>query len=740
MPGLDGRDGYGLPGPKGLKGEPGFPGYPGLQGEDGFSGENGGSGRKGNPGRGGNAGRAGDHGDPGTNGPPGHQGPKGPPGQRPMTDCQLVNYVRENCACSFGRSECPAYPTELAIALDMSEDVTPQIFERMRSVVLNLLEDLSIAESNCPTGARVAVLSYSSNTKYLVRFSDYQRKQHLLEAVRNIPLERTANRRSMGSAMRFVARNVFKRVRQGVMMRKVAVFITNGPSQEASAITTAMLEYKALDITPAVLAFRDVPNILRAFEADETRSFVLTVMGRPQELQSDLRRVQQCVLCYDPCSPAEFCRDISLVPLPVELDLDLALVLDSSRNVQSDQYEGVRRLLGSVLDQMVVSTQPDRADGQARVALVQHSTSAYPPRDGQAPVKVEFDLLDHKDRNTMKERVRLMQQIGGASGVGHAVDWTLRNIVLKAAKPRKTRMVLAIVGGETSSWDRVKLDTISQQAKCQGIVVFALTVGNELNSTQVEELASGPLEQHVVHLGDVRQGEQQYAQRFLRSFLQLLRRGVNTYPSSTLRSQCEKTQVLIGQGEALERRIDRMPVPSTSVVEEEEEEEEEEEGPLDFTPTLVGESGNGGQQSSGRGDDNVFSTHIAQCDSDVDLGTYCEDYVQRWFFSIAVGACLPFWYGGCGGNTNRFNTESECFQACGSYIPAVFQGTEDLGLLSKATCSLQQDEGGCQNYTLKWFFDTKQSECSRFWYGGCGGNTNKFETQEECESLCLRLR
>lgn len=52
-------------------------------------------------------------------------------------------------------------------------------------------------------------------------------------------------------------------------------------------------------------------------------------------------------------------------------------------------------------------------------------------------------------------------------------------------------------------------------------------------------------------------------------------------------------------------------------------------------------------------------------------------------------------------------------------------------------CFLQQDQGGCQNYTMVWFYDTKQNECSRFWYGGCDGNENRFTTQEECEHLCV---
>ncbi|XP_040900558.1 collagen alpha-6(VI) chain-like isoform X2 [Toxotes jaculatrix] len=102
MPGEDGRDGYGTKGSKGAKGDPGFPGYPGQLGEDGVSGTKGYPGRKGNYGRSGNSGRPGASGVPGDPGRPGHRGPRGPPGSRDTSDCQLVDLIRNNCACSPG--------------------------------------------------------------------------------------------------------------------------------------------------------------------------------------------------------------------------------------------------------------------------------------------------------------------------------------------------------------------------------------------------------------------------------------------------------------------------------------------------------------------------------------------------------------------------------------------------------------------------------------------------------------
>ncbi|XP_022529876.2 collagen alpha-6(VI) chain isoform X2 [Astyanax mexicanus] len=691
LPGTDGPDGYGLSGPKGQKGDIGFPGHPGLQGESGDRGPTGSNGPKGNRGRGGNAGRPGDIGNPGSAGPPGHRGPKGPKGIRGMSTCQLITYVRDNCVCCKANAACPAYPTELVIGLDMSDGVTPVLFERMRTTLVTLLEGLNIAESNCPTGARVAVVSYSSNTKYLIRFSDHRRKKDLLEAVKNIALERTSNQRDIGAAMRFVGRNVFKRVRQGVLMRKVAVFLTVGQSQDLTSITTAVLEYKAQDINLGVIAFRNVPNVRRAFEADETGSFILFVLERPRDQATALERIQQCVVCYDPCTPAVGCPRVPEVPVAKEVDLDLALLVDGSRNIQEAQYEGVKGVLNTLLDQIVVSRQPSKTDRQARVALYQQS-STY--SEAQASVRQIFNFQQFQDHSQMKQSIfQNLQQTGGSSRLGHAVEFAIMRGLLTAPKPRKNKMLLVFVGEETDFYDRAKLDFISRMAKCQGIVTFILTVGEHFNNTQVEELASLPMEQHIIHLGHVKQRERDYAQRFVRTFFHILNREMNTYPPPSLRRQCDILQQSQGQGqgqgqggvdiytdvyETAERLpIDRIPLSTPAYPEEEEEVEEEE------VEEVVVERGtnqvkivyrNGTLMTPGRGDSN--------------------------------------------GDVALDRTEVS---------------TEDV-------CLLKNDQGPCRAYLLKWFYDTQQNECARFWYGGCKGNGNRFDSQEECEDRCVTLQ
>ncbi|CAJ0964498.1 unnamed protein product [Ranitomeya imitator] len=52
-------------------------------------------------------------------------------------------------------------------------------------------------------------------------------------------------------------------------------------------------------------------------------------------------------------------------------------------------------------------------------------------------------------------------------------------------------------------------------------------------------------------------------------------------------------------------------------------------------------------------------------------------------------------------------------------------------------CKLPKEEGTCREFALKWYYDSETNSCARFWYGGCGGNENRFSTQKECEKICI---
>ncbi|KAF4106106.1 hypothetical protein G5714_013768 [Onychostoma macrolepis] len=724
-PGQDGRDEYGPSGPKGHKGNIGYFGLHGLQGEDGTKGSSGSKGHKGYQGKPGNTGHQGPPGAPGEDGMDGHRGEKGPPGISLMPECDLVEYIRKNCpCCSDNGSRCPVYPTDLVIALDMSAGVISQAFKRMRSAALSLLEDIFIAETNCPWGARVSVISYSNETRNLIRFTDHLKKNTLKEAIESVALKETTKPRDIGQVMSFVARNVFKRVRKSRLMRKVAVFFTNGPSTNESSLATAMLEFKAADIGLGVIALNPADDVSRAMQVDDTGSYIV-VDGR------GVNRIKRCIICFDRCNPDPVCGVI-LRPPPLQMDLDLSVLLDGSDNLNTQQYVNAKELLLSLLDKIGVSSEPSRADGKTRVSVYQQS-SIY----GSSYINEEFSFTQFKDRSIMKRHItNTVKKVGGTSHPEPALEWLITNVILKAERPRSKRMVMAVFG-EDSEHSKAHLDYLSRLCKCQNVVMFILMAGQRFDWTRMEQLTSSHLEQHLVFLDN-----RDYSTRFAHAFLHMLHRGI--LPQSSIQPRDCRSFVLrpVKSGQqTTERDILHTEAPTEELTETEEPLEDYEDVSDEQNTEPITEASQPDDTEQFTGEHKEDQTEPpktkARCFLEKDSGRVCGSYMSRWYYSQQTKKCMHFWYSGCGGNENRFLTEDECFREC---VSTESENLPEDDSSFKDICQLKLDAGTCSNYSVKWYYDVSSGQCVQFWYGGCDGNSNRFNTQEDCEIRCLRAR
>ncbi|XP_053141514.1 kunitz-type protease inhibitor 1 [Hemicordylus capensis] len=167
----------------------------------------------------------------------------------------------------------------------------------------------------------------------------------------------------------------------------------------------------------------------------------------------------------------------------------------------------------------------------------------------------------------------------------------------------------------------------------------------------------------------------------------------------------------------------------------------------------------------------------------------CRGSFPRWYYNPASQQCQRFIFGGCNSNKNNYLREEECNLACqnvqgavetpqepvcsGNCLPFNFkcedgccidnflecdetldckdgsdeklcdsyiQGFNKLrninASFSQGHCVEKPDTARCDESLIRWYYNPFTEQCDRFTYGGCEGNKNNFQDEEECMKSC----
>jgi hypothetical protein len=104
--------------------------------------------------------------------------------------------------------------------------------------------------------------------------------------------------------------------------------------------------------------------------------------------------------------------------------------------------------------------------------------------------------------------------------------------------------------------------------------------------------------------------------------------------------------------------------------------------------TTVGGTGQGGFASAGTGG----SIGYDRCSAPPVTGE-CDAAFQRWYHDPTTNQCLPFIYGGCGGNENNYESQQACQTACGGGNPTACKLPSDCVVQPSGCCGVCDGPG-----------------------------------------------
>ncbi|XP_035030880.2 collagen, type XXVIII, alpha 2a [Hippoglossus stenolepis] len=425
-----------------------------------------------------------------------------------------------------------------------------------------------------------------------------------------------------------------------------------------------------------------------------------------------------------------------------ERPMELVFVIDSSESVGPENFEIIKDFVTRLVDRTTVGR------NATRIGLVLYSLEVH----------LEFNLVRYMSKQDVKQAIRKMPYMGEGTYTGTAIRKATQEAFF-SARLGVRKVAIVITDGQTDKREPVKLDLAVREAHAANIEMYALGIVNSSDPTQAEFLqelnliASDPDSEHMYLIDDFNTLpalESQLVNQFCEDengavFSNRIANGHrngnnghginghnghngynghgnngyvygnnghgnngNTYNYQEEIQNQRRTNSR-GRGDTFALPISADPLPF-QVVEDDDGED------LDIRAQVRG------------------SSTVAVVNKTTVPGT---SVIESSVPNEAVKSSSS--------SSSSSATSSSTLSSVSSLNSNQLQPVVTPVLLEEAAifvsrCNLSLNQGTCRAYIIRWYYDKQANACAQFWYGGCGGNDNRYETEDECKETCVLSR